>query len=417
MCPDIPPQAADDHPMRQTSWPINLSTLRSLPRWIANAATTVGALFVLFVLFLAAVAVLRLAIDLLGNDTLRASDAVRSFLPIAAAAAGLPLIIWRLVILNRQTQISDAKTQIDRETYYTTIFAKSVELMGLVRESKRATADGNEITLSVPNIESRLGALYSLERLLSESVRDQRAIIETICPYIRENSSLEIAQDETEAAHFLLTKSSPKPTRRADVQAALTIIGRRPEIIRARAEREEWRIDLRNANLMAYDFSNLNYDNARFDNSCLNAANMSGGSFIGCVFKNTGMRAANMTATIFQEADFDHCDLHGAEIEASDFSSAKFVNTDLRAAKVISFNIKGADLENAFGVSLQYSLKRLKESGPDIVSSNDVVGIHQLFRKATYDDQTNISEAARDAILIMLHSEARQTERAEAIQH
>ena len=36
--------------------------------------------------------------------------------------------------------------------------------------------------------ESRLGALYSLERLLSESEKDQRAILETLCAYIRENS-------------------------------------------------------------------------------------------------------------------------------------------------------------------------------------------------------------------------------------
>jgi uncharacterized protein YjbI with pentapeptide repeats len=141
---------------------------------------------------------------------------------------------------------------------------------------------------------------------------------------------------------------------------------------------------------------------------------MSGASFANCVFKNTAMRAADMTATIFRAADFDHCDLHAAQIEATDFSSARFANTDLRAAKVINFNIKGANLEEAFGVSLQYSIKRLKESGPDIVSSNDIVSIHRLFRNATCDDRTNVSEAAREAILIMQHSEALKRERAEA---
>jgi len=273
--------------------------------------------------------------------------------------------------------------------------------MGFMRESKSIGTDGNEITRSVPNIESRLGALYSLERLLTESARDQRAIIETLCAYIRENSPLEIPEDEAEAQQFLRGDVPPRPTRRADVQAALTIIGRRPEIIRLRAEREGWRLDLRNANLVAYDFSNLNYDNARFDHSFLNGANMSGARFNNCVFQGTFMRAAKMKGAIFHSAKFDDCDVRGAEIEKTDFSSATFVDTDLRDANVISFNIKGANLEKAFGSVFDYALERVKNNKLSPYEAMQFGSLDQLFKKATADESTSVSQTVHDILVAM----------------
>lgn len=386
---------------QNTSWPIHFSILRSPPLWCANVAATVVILAVLILLLLAAVAIARLAIDLLGNDTQRASDAAKSVLPIAAAVIGAALIIWRLVILNRQTQISEAKTQIDRETYYTSIFAKSVELMGLIRESRSIRADGKEIARSVPNIETRLGALYSLERLLTESIRDQRAIIETLCAYIRENSSLEIPEDEAERQSFFRGDLPPRPTHRADVQAALTIIGRRPEAIRLRARSEGWRLDLRNANLVGYDFSGLNYDNARFDNSFLNGANMSGAHFADCEFKGTFLQATKMESAIFHSACFDDCDVKRAEIEATDFSYATLIDTDLRDASVTNFNIKGANLDRAFGSTLDYTLERLKNNQVMALEMLELASLDQFFKKARADDGTSVSQTVHDILALM----------------
>jgi hypothetical protein len=77
---------------------------------------------------------------------------------------------------------------------------------------------------SIPNIESRLGALYSLDRLLSESEKDQRAILEALCAYVRENSPPQTLDDEQRKGLFR-GDITPVPTRRSDVQAAITIIG------------------------------------------------------------------------------------------------------------------------------------------------------------------------------------------------
>jgi uncharacterized protein YjbI with pentapeptide repeats len=182
---------SDSPGAKTSSWPIDFFAVRTPPPWLSTVATTIVLLFALILFSLAIIAIARLAIDLLGDNQQRASEAVKSLLPIAAAAVGLPLIIWRLVILNQQTRISEAKTQIDRETHYTSIFSKSVEQLGQTRELKetRETSGGIETTTrTIPNIEVRLGGIHSLSRLSEESRRDTVKIENMLLSYVRENS-------------------------------------------------------------------------------------------------------------------------------------------------------------------------------------------------------------------------------------
>jgi uncharacterized protein YjbI with pentapeptide repeats len=240
-----------------------------------------------------------------------------------------------------------------------------------------------------------------LERLLAESTKDQRAILETLCAYIRENSPLQIPEKKADPAKSSPGKTLPSPTLRADVQAAITIIGRRPVSLIERAKKERWQLDFRNANLIGYDFSELNYDYARFANSLLISANMAGASFAGCLFESTLMTDALMKKTCFHHAVFKDCSLKGSDIEATDFSYTTLINTDLRSARVTSLSIKGANLEKAFGSYLRYSVDDVKRNGPNSINAMEVLSISQLFQKATADDATNVSEEVREAVLMM----------------
>jgi uncharacterized protein YjbI with pentapeptide repeats len=153
-------------------------------------ATAAISLFVALV-FIAILAVGWLLADLVSGDQKRASEAVKAALPILAAAIGLPLLIWRLRILDRQTRISEDKTRIDRETHYTSIFSRSIDQLGQTREVK-SLSDSDEntesITRTVPNIEVRLGGIHSLVRLAEESARDRSKIENILLSYVRENS-------------------------------------------------------------------------------------------------------------------------------------------------------------------------------------------------------------------------------------
>jgi uncharacterized protein YjbI with pentapeptide repeats len=367
-------------------------------------------------LFVACVIASYILLVRLGSDALFSSspayqETAKNFVLTFASAFGAPFLVWRAWIAHRQANAASEQARVALENHITGIFSKSIELLGLVRENQTTDASNTTIKRSMPNIEARLGALYSLERLLLESEKDQRSILETLCAYVRENSPLEIPDDKTAASAFRRNELAPTIPRRADVQAALTIIGRRPESVQLRAKQDGWRLDLRNTNLIAYDLSELNYDRARFDNSLLNTANMIGSSFDYCLFERTFMRGAKMKGARFRSTNFADCDLTRAEIEATDFGCATFVDTDLREANVVSFNIKGANLENAFGHFLQYVIENLKTDGPNSVNSAEIVKTFQLFQKASHDDATNISQAARDAIVIMTQASKHRAER------
>jgi uncharacterized protein YjbI with pentapeptide repeats len=407
MSTEIPISKSIGPPAGTVSWPVIFSAIRSPPQWFANAATTVIFLIMAFLLFLAAVAIIRLAIDLLGSDHQQASEAVKSLLPIAAAVIGLPLIIWRLVILNQQTQISELKTQIDREIYYTSIFAKSVELMGSVRESKSVGTDGNELTRSLPNIELRLGGLYSLERLLAESITDQKAIIETLCAYIRDNSPLEISESGAEAQKLFRGEHPPAATRRADVQAALTIIGRRTEYIRAREAAEHWRLDLRSTNLIGYDFSHLNFDRADFNSSFLNASNLIGGSFEWCSFRRVFLGSADLSDTSFRHSTFDACDVTKSKLASTDFRDATLISVDLRNANVTSIDVRATNLDEAFSSFLDYALERARADKITPYELIEFGSLAQLFKKATVDEKTSISQTVHDILILMAATSGR----------
>jgi len=176
---------------QRRGWPVNFEVLRTPPESVSAIITVAGLVLFGALLFIATLALGWLLVDLAGGEQRRGAEAAKTALPIVGAAIGLPLLVWRLLILNRQTRISEDKTQIDRETHYTSIFSRSIEQLGQTREVKRtiqAEDASLDTTTTVPNIEVRLGGIHSLSRLAAESARDQRTIENIFRSYVRENS-------------------------------------------------------------------------------------------------------------------------------------------------------------------------------------------------------------------------------------
>jgi hypothetical protein len=172
-------------------WPLNFSFLERPPTAFSVPVSVFAVSLFIALLLIAFLAIVWLLADLLSGEQKRAADATKAALPLLAGAIGLPLIVWRLRILDRQTRISEQKTEIDRETHYTSIFSRSIDQLGQTREVKR-TINSDEksfdTTTTVPNIEVRLGGIHSLVRLAEESTRDQEKIENTLLSYVRENS-------------------------------------------------------------------------------------------------------------------------------------------------------------------------------------------------------------------------------------
>jgi hypothetical protein len=344
----------------------------------------------------------RLGLDAFWLPNPQYQEATRNFFLAFAAVFGAPFLIWRTWVAHQQARAAIEQARVALENHFTGIFSKSVELLGLLREMKTVGVDGASMARSIPNIESRLGALYSLERLLGESEKDQRAILETLCAYVRENSPLQIPEDDEQRKRLFRGDINPAPTRRSDVQAAITIIGRRPGKVQSRAEGEDWRLDFRDTNMAGYDFSKLNFDRSDFTGSFLNSAKFSEASFVNSIFENSVLCSTRMNRTCFRLSHFKHCQIKNAEIDNTDFSVTKIEDTDLREANVISFNIAGADLESAFGSYLQYVVDDIKTNGAKhSLNMSEIVKTVQLFQKGTHDRRTTVSQAVQDAIRLM----------------
>lgn len=173
---------------RANNWPITFDFL-NWPSAFTRPVTTAGVGLVVILLVIAIFSIGWLLADLVSGDTKRAAEAVKAALPLLAATIGLPLIIWRLRILDRQTRIAEDKTRIDRETHYTSIFSRSIDQLGQTRDVKSSeVGDGDPVTRTAPNIEVRLGGIHSLVRLADESARDRDTIQNVLLSYVRENS-------------------------------------------------------------------------------------------------------------------------------------------------------------------------------------------------------------------------------------
>jgi hypothetical protein len=152
----------------------------------------------------------------------------------------------------------------------------------------------------------RLGAIYALERISKDSVKDHWTIVETLAAYIREkapwNADKEAAVDETEDKEY-------KPA--TDVQAALTVLGRREHWD---TESENRYIDLSGTDLRGANMCELNFDKANFWGSHMKRANLGG----------THLARAGLVDAHLEEAILWVADLTDAETLGACFTGALY---------------------------------------------------------------------------------------------
>lgn len=204
------------------------------------------------------------------------------------------------------------------------------------------------------NIDVRLGGIYALDRIAVDSERDSETITEVLCAFIREHSQ-----------H---TESEPPTGPEApgtDVQAALTVLGRRQ--IRGWARilpADLTGANLAGANLNRAKFSGANLAGANLNRAKLSGANLTNANLFGADFTNANLFGADLnsaqlvgadlTDAYLVGADLSRAQLVGADLTNADLTNANLANaclvgTDLRGADLTHTNIVGADLTNVKG--------------------------------------------------------------------
>jgi hypothetical protein len=159
--------------------------------------------------------------------------------------------------------------------------------------------------LGSDKLDIRIAGIFALDRIAHDSARDHPIVIEVLAAFIRQHSREQWPLPDSEDAPV------PEHRTRPDVQAALTVIGRRD------ARRDRQRVDLMGANLSGADLTSANLAHAR----------LTGVSLISAKLKGANLGEANLT-----DADLTHADLRVAILAKADLGGADFDDADLQFA-------------------------------------------------------------------------------------
>jgi uncharacterized protein YjbI with pentapeptide repeats len=291
---------------------------------------------------------------------------------LAVLLATLWWLWWRLPqrqVARLSIQIPDPKARADAEDNFRKTVGQALGgaavLIGAgaaylqFTQQQQASHDlliSNQVSkgfeqLASDKLTMRLGGIYALEGVMNGSAEYHQAVLEALCAFVRDDTIGMIVNDTARQDR----RPGPKSARRSpssseqtnkadrgpaiDIQAALTVIGRRAdgpgEVKLVRASLSD--AFLRDANLHGAD---LNGANLR--DTSLNRANLNDADLRDANLNGAKLQVASLNRASLNDADLGDANLHGANLYDADLSGANLILADLSVA-----NLRGADLSSA----------------------------------------------------------------------
>ena len=254
------------------------------------------------------------------------NEARKTLTEIILAAFGLTVLFltwWRLLANDRNVRIIEQGHITDRYT-------KAIDQLGKLEDGK-------------PNIEVRLGGIYALEKLASDSPRDHWAIMEVLSAYVRRNAPWVPEDNETHSA-----ARAPQDSPRTDIQAILTVLSRRRRIRKMeQGQLNLAKCDLRGAHLVEAQLDGADLSGAHLEGADLRGAHLERAQLREAHLGRAQLRQAQLEGANLVEARLDGVDLSGARLEGADLLGAHLERAQLAEAQLEGANLLGAHLERA----------------------------------------------------------------------
>ena len=185
------------------------------------------------------------------------------------------------------------------------------------------------------NLGVRLGGIYALERIARGSESDHWPVMELLTAYVRDRAPWKESRPPNE--------ESPAPRLAADIQAALTVLGRRDGIYPAS---EDSRLDLRGSDLRRAQLSGAHLEGAILSGAHLEEANLIGAHLEDAILRGTHLEKASLIG-----ASLERVFLGGAHLEGAILTDARLEKAYLSGARLETANLLGADLTEVFGLT------------------------------------------------------------------
>jgi hypothetical protein len=297
-------------------------------------------------------------------------DSVLQAVTRLAALAAFLFTIWQFSETQRATNESlrlteKGQNQAQRATseslrvaeqgQITERFSRAIDQLG-------AKTDGR------PNMELRLGGIYSLERIAFESERDHWPIMEVLSAYVRKN-----ARRKDDQFVDCGTSRPPDPRHPAEVPPdveAVVIAIRRRNHLGDETETQTFdlshtdlhfadltgatlkRVRLSGAELTGADFREATLPRAEFNDARLIDADFSTRHETGPDSYDYSSRPVQLTVAEFNSVDARGASFHGADLRQAFFTYARldevdFAEADLHGAFMRGACLAGADFDGA----------------------------------------------------------------------
>ena len=237
------------------------------------------------------------------------------------AAGALIFTAQNFILSRRAAELSRRTFELTQQGQVTDRFTKAIEQLGSDK------------------LDVRIGGIYALERVASDSARDHPTVIEVLTAFIREHSREPWSPPDPDGR-------AAKRSMRPDVEAALTVVRRRDH------ERDIRYIDLHWAAIYR-----ANLIGAHLTGAVLNVAHLNE-----CFLTGADLTAAYLNFADLTDAELSFADLTGADLQGTNLTRAKLTRANLTEANLTDANLTGANLTEA-------NLMRVDLTGADLTDA------------------------------------------------
>jgi hypothetical protein len=206
--------------------------------------------------------------------------------------------------------------------------------------------------LGSKELDVRIGGIYALERVARDSPRDHPTVMEVLITFVREHSR----EPWPPSVDDEPGPDVPRRRTRPDIQAAVTVIGRRnprydPQNIIVRQLGLQMEVqygpDLTRATLTHANLTGANLAYARLSGADLSGADLFGADLSHAFLARTDLTGADLTHALLTRADFGGAILTGAFLAISDLTDADLTRADLTDADLTDARLTDSDLTDA----------------------------------------------------------------------
>jgi len=173
--------------------------------------------------------------------------------------------------------------------------------------------------LGCDELDVRIGGIRALERVARDAPRYHPAVVRMLAAFVRERSRRPWPPPDSGG-------QARQPSPRPDVQAAITVVGRRL------AERDLEPVDLTGADLAGADLA---------------GADLTGAVLAGAVLAGAVLARADLLAATLVRADLSGAELGGARLTGANLTGADLTGADLADADLADSDLTDAEFARA----------------------------------------------------------------------